>query len=74
MLVMPKKLFANPGPWHVSQPEVIPAWLNWAPAKVFIPTDGTSPVGTLLTWHVSHAAVVGTCAGDSPAILMGDTP
>ena len=74
ILVTPKKLLASPGPWQVSQPDVIPAWLNWAPEKVFIPGAGTKPLGMLLTWQLSQAAVVGTCAGDRPVAFMGDTP
>ena len=78
-LLMPKKLLpVILGPWQVAQPLVIPAWLNWAPENVVIPAmaplAGISMEGTLLTWHVSHAAEAGTWAGVKLAVVLGLTP
>jgi hypothetical protein len=41
---------------------------------VVIPAAGTKPVGTLLMWQLSHAAVVGKCAGESLLMVVGYTP
>ena len=66
------------GPWHASQPEVMPVWLNCAPPKVVMvplaPLSGIRLDGTLPMWQFSHAAVVGTCTGVSPAMVLGTTP
>ena len=65
-------------PWQVSHPLVIPEWLNWPPAKVVMlplaPLGGISIAGTLLTWQLSHASVLGTCAGLRLAMVLGSTP
>ena len=65
-------------PWQLSQPEVMPLWLNCAPAKVVMaplaPASGISIAGTLLMWQLSHASVLGTCAGLRLAIVLGNTP
>ena len=53
----------------MSQPDVIPLWLNFAPAKVVMPplapARGIRVDGMLLTWQVSHGMEfdTGTCAG-----------
>ena len=66
------------GPWQLSQPLVMPLWLNCAPAKVVMlplaPLKGISVEGTLLMWQLSHARVLGTCAGLRLAIVLGNTP
>ena len=75
MLGLPAKLAGTIlGPWQVSHPEVMPVCVNWAPLNVFMPAEGTSPAGTLLTWQVSQVAVEGMCAGVSPARLTGVMP
>lgn len=62
----------------MSHPLVIPEWLNWPPAKVVMvpvaPPGGISIAGTLLMWQLSHAALVGTCAGLKPPMPLGVTP
>ena len=62
----------------MSQPLVMPEWLNWPPAKVVMvpvaPAGGISIAGTLLMWQLSHARVLGTCAGLRLAMVLGRTP
>lgn len=62
----------------MSHPLVIPEWLNWPPAKVVMvpvaPPGGISIAGTLLMWQLSHARVLGTCAGLRLAMVLGKTP
>jgi hypothetical protein len=66
------------GPWQLSHPAVMPLWLNCPPAKVVMlplaPLKGISVEGMLLVWQLSHAAVVGTCAGLRLAMVLGTTP
>src|ERR1035437_2224762 len=56
----------------------MPLWLNCPPAKVVMlplaPLNGISPDGMALVWHVSHAAVLGTCTGLRLAMVLGTTP
>ena len=62
----------------MSQPAVMPLWLNCAPPKVVMlalaPASGIRLAGTLPTWQLSHASVLGTCAGVRLAMVLGVTP
>ena len=66
------------GPWQVSQPLVMPEWLNCAPAKVVMvplaPASGMSIAGTLLMWQLSQLSVLGTCAGLRLPMVLGRMP
>lgn len=62
------------GPWQVAQPELMPAWLNCALAKVVMPVEGTRPVGAPPRWQVSQDALVGTWAGANALMPTGNTP
>jgi hypothetical protein len=45
--------------WQLAQPDVIPVWLNAAPAKLAV-----------LLWQVSHDAVVGRCFAGFPLAVL----
>jgi hypothetical protein len=55
------------GPWHATQPPVIPTWLMRPPANVSpaltAPVGGISAVG-MLVWQVSQLSEVGMCGGE----------
>jgi len=68
------------GPWQVSQPEVIPLWLNCAPANVVMPPLapflGIRVDGILFKWQVSHGVEfdTGTWGGVRLPLDFGVTP